>query len=296
MPRPMKIDDTYQRISYWTKLFMYSDINWDNIGPIVEIIRYLQPSIISYKYGKGQTAIKNYSKSYNHRSIGYDFKTQKDYLNNIIKGLVKFIIIFSDSETTFTSNLINLAKEYSIVTICYSNFDRDYYFYNYSITNEPIKMKSGLEVVEGMKQMSEYIAFKQVVDVFPDFNLIPEEISKEQPILEKCLIALKESSNNEQNKKDKKKIVLIKKEKELKESKEKELKEKPFFDPQLLSVKKYFSSIKGTNVQNIPPDNINQNNIISETISNNKGTQNNQINKKPEIVKFFKKKVAVEEQ
>ena len=261
---------------------MYSDLNWDNIEPIVEIIRNLEPSIISYKYGKGQMAIKNYSKSYNHRLIGYDFKTQKDYLINIIRGLVKFIIIYSDSESVFTSNLINLAKEYSLVTICYSNFDREYYFYNYSLNSvnpEPIKMKTALEVVSGMKQMSEYISFKQVVDVFPEFNLIPEEISNEQPILEKCLIALKESNTNEQNKKDKKKIVLIKKQKDKEPGTT--VKEKPFFDPQFSSVKKYFSSVNNQMNQNIPP------NIIIEKKSEKP--------EKPEIVKFFKKKVVQEE-
>ena len=154
MPRPSKIDEIYEKVEYWTKLFMYSNKDWNNISPIVEIIRNLdRKCIITHKYDRGQNTIKLYSSQYNHLVLGADIKKQEDYIQNIIRGFVKFIFIFSDSTDSFSTTLITIAKKYKICTICYSNFDSIYYFYNYSISESEIyKMSSAIEVIGIMKE------------------------------------------------------------------------------------------------------------------------------------------------
>ena len=211
MPRQSKIIDTYEKISFSSKLFMYVGQEWNNISPVVEIIKNLNKnSIISYKYGKGQSIIRTYGTQYFHHVMGCEFKNHSDYINNIVNGFVKFIFIFSDTSDFFTNNLVNLAKKYKIVLICYSNIDSIYHFYNYFLQeNNPIPIKSGIDVVSSMNQLHDYLLFKQVVDTFPDFDLIPENINNEFPVLERCLQILKDSNNTELLKKDKKKIQIV---------------------------------------------------------------------------------------
>lgn len=213
MPRPIKINETYEQVSHWSKIFMYSQPSWNNIGPIVEIIKNLNKnSIISYKYGKGQHTIRTYGTQYFHRVIGCDFKKESDYMDNIVNGLVKFIFTFSDTSDSFIKNLISVAKTYKIVLISYSNIDEYYYFYNYAIDDRvPMKIKDPLKVINSMNELNDYISFKEVVNIFPEykFDLIPEDINITSPLLERCLKILKESNNNEVIKKDKKKIQLI---------------------------------------------------------------------------------------
>ena len=91
MPRISKIEDNYEKIPFWTKLFIYCGESWNNIGPVVEILRNIKRSNISYKYGKGQHFIKTYGSHYNHNVIGCDFKNNEDYVKNILKGYVKFV-------------------------------------------------------------------------------------------------------------------------------------------------------------------------------------------------------------
>jgi hypothetical protein len=49
MGRQTKIVDNYEKVDYWSKIFMYSGPSWNNLGPVVEIIRNINKnSIISY--------------------------------------------------------------------------------------------------------------------------------------------------------------------------------------------------------------------------------------------------------
>ena len=45
MPRPLKYDDSaeVERVKYFTKIFMYNSESFKNIGPIVEIIKNIDP-------------------------------------------------------------------------------------------------------------------------------------------------------------------------------------------------------------------------------------------------------------
>jgi len=236
MRKAQKFNDMYPKTQYWTKLFIYSSIDFKNENILIDLFENLQdPCIISYKYGKGQQNMKRLCKKHNHRLIGYDFTNYKDYLQNIIRGIVKFIFIFADSSDSFSTNLLNVAKQHSIVRICYSNIDSKFHFYGIDNT-EPIIMDSVEEVISGMKQMQTYISFKEIVDLFPDFDLIPESEIQSEPVLENCLRILKESNNNEQLKKDKKKSVIIK--------------DKKFFDPKFHAIKKYYSGVNEVNVNN----------------------------------------------
>jgi len=212
MGRQSKVVDSYEKVEYWSKLFIYVGETWNNIGPVVEIIKNLNKnSIISYKYGKGQHIIRTYGTQYFHRVIGCDFKNNDDYVKNIVNGLVKFIFIFSDTSDYFTNNLISIAKKYKLILICYSNLDSIYYFYNYSLENNPtsILLKNSLDVIKSMNDLQDYVLYKEFVNVFHDFDLIPENVDNQFPVLERCLKILKESNNNEIIKKNRKKIHII---------------------------------------------------------------------------------------
>ena len=205
MPRPSKIEDTYDHSEYWTKMFMYSELTFKNIFPIVEIIRNLENHCtITHKYCKNQSTIKVYGSQYNHRIIGCDFKNNQDYIDNIVRGFVKFIFIFSDTSDIFSKNLLNIAEKYKICAICYSNIDSVYHFYNYSVGFQSLKGSSGFhnpetnhvkiscasDVVIMMRELSDYTSFKKMVDLFPEFDIIPESLISEKPVLEKCLLLL----------------------------------------------------------------------------------------------------------
>lgn len=208
MGRQMKIMDNYEKVEYWSKIFMYLGPSWNNLGPVVEIIRHLnKDSIISYKYGKGQHTIRTYGTQYFHRVIGCEFKKKDDYSTNIVNGRVKFIFIFSDTSDFFTDNLINIAKEYKIILVGYSNLDSKYHLYNTG--NGTLVMDKPVEVIKYMNDLQDYILYKEFVNVFPDFDILTENVNNEFPVLEKCLKILKESNNNEFIKKDKKKIQMI---------------------------------------------------------------------------------------
>jgi len=208
MPRQSKIIDNYEKISFSSKLFFYLGQEWNNIGPVVEIIKNLNKnSIISYKYGKGQHIIRTYGTQYFHRVIGCEFKKKDDYSTNIVNGHVKFIFIFSDTSDFFTDNLINIAKEYKIILVGYSNLDSKYHLYNTG--NGDLVLNTPGEVIKYMSDLHDYILYKEFVNVFPDFDILTENVNNEFPVLEKCLKILKESNNNELIKKDKKKIQMV---------------------------------------------------------------------------------------
>jgi hypothetical protein len=261
MPRTSKFDDMYEKVEYFTKLFIYCEPSWNNLHPIVEIIRNIKPSYISYRYGKGQHVIKTYGSQYNHNVIGCEIKNYDEFIKNILKGYVKFVFIFGDSPDTFSRNLINFSKKHNIVTINYSNIDSVYHFYSDS-KESPIKFKTPGDVVNAMCQMTDYISFKQVVEVFPEFNLIPEIESNNQPVLEKCLKILKESHDSENVKKDSKKIQV--------------LNDKIYFDPNLYKLRKFNKELNKKNE--------------SLRIEKEENDKNKLVDSKCTIANFFKKK------
>jgi hypothetical protein len=209
--KPLKSigNDVAEKVDYWSKIFMYCEKDWNNIGPIVEIIKNLKKNcIISYKYGKGQHPIRTYGTQYYHRVIGNDFKNKEDYIKNIVNGCVKFIFVFSDdNDDNIVKNLMGIAKKYKIILISYS-VNTDYIFYNYSADSSVLQFKSATDVINGMEQYNDYLAFKNIITIFPEFDFFPENNSIEFPILDRCLEILKNSNNNECIKRDKKKIQL----------------------------------------------------------------------------------------
>ena len=60
-PRSKYDDIPFEKVNYNGKVFMYSTPGWNVLFPIVNIIRlFMKDTIISHRYGKGQTIITNY--------------------------------------------------------------------------------------------------------------------------------------------------------------------------------------------------------------------------------------------
>ena len=80
-PRTKYEDAVYEKVEYTGKIFMYNDIKWDVLYPIVDIIRLLKPNtIIAHSYGKNQNIVPMYGRQYNHLVLGYELKKKQDYL------------------------------------------------------------------------------------------------------------------------------------------------------------------------------------------------------------------------
>jgi len=69
-------------------------------------------------YGKGNVAIKKYTKQYNHRLIGYELNNLNDYSVSLKKGKVEVIFIFTDhfDETGNTNYTIKINNGSEIMT------------------------------------------------------------------------------------------------------------------------------------------------------------------------------------
>jgi hypothetical protein len=150
---------------------------------------------------------------------------------------------------------MNFCKKNNIVTINYSNIDSVYHFYSH-VEEKPIKLKTAIDVVNAMRDMTDYISFKQVVSAFPDFDLIPEVENNNQPVLEKCLQLLKDSTESEINKKDVKKIQVID--------------DKQYFDANLYKLRKFNKEAikrKESFKIDLYDDNKEKNNTVKCTIS-----------------------------
>jgi hypothetical protein len=210
MPRPVKYDEVpFEQVNYSGKIFIYNSPEWNILYPVVNIIRLLEPNtIISHKYGKGQMIIKTYSTQYFHRVLGVDLKTTKDYIKNIVTGMVKIIFIFTDSSDLVATNLLDLANKYRINTVCYSMIDSVYHFYDYSDPDKVAKseFKSAEEVIGLMNNLSELNKLNKLSELFPDFEIIEHPKDKELSTLETCVNIIKNSTLIENNKKDSMKI------------------------------------------------------------------------------------------
>jgi len=116
-------------------------------------------------------------------------------------------VFSNDNDDNIVKNLMGIAKKYKIILISYS-INTDYIFYNYSADSSVLQFKSATDVINGMEQYNDYLAFKNIITIFPEFDFFPENNSVEFPILDRCLEILKNSNNNECIKRDKKKIQL----------------------------------------------------------------------------------------
>ena len=201
MPRIGKFEETcYEKIQFSGKIFMYSSLSWNVLFPIVDIIRLLKKNtIISYKYGKGQQIIKNYSTQYNHRVLGCDFKNKKDYLSSL--KTVKNIFVFTDEDDIFITNLINTAKVNKINIICYSNLDAVYHFYDYSISGKTTVLKTPEEVINFMYDLLDLNDVKKIAELFPDFEIIESDPDTKKSSLDECIELLKKVEIEEKKKK-----------------------------------------------------------------------------------------------
>jgi hypothetical protein len=207
MPRIVKYDDCeYETPKYFTKIFMYNAPNFKNIGPIVEIIRNLERSIISFKYGKFQETIKTYGTQYYHLVTGLELKNQKDYLI-LINAMIRFIFIFNNSDDNTATNLMNLAEKHKKCVICYSEIDSKYHFYD--STFEKTEYSTAIEVINRMKEINDFLLFEKVVELFPDLDIIPEPENKTSGSLERCIEILRVQKMEEEIKKEKNKIKVV---------------------------------------------------------------------------------------
>lgn len=195
MPRPIKYDDTYEYVPSYTKVFMYINPEWDVLFPYVEILRLLDRSTIVYKNGKNQTKIRHHASYYNHTTFGEDLKTKEDYLQTIIRGRVKFVFVFTDSQDSFSINMMEFAKKQNIPLICYSNIDSKYHFYDHSSSIE--KISSPVDLINKMKELNDILTFEKMVDMFPEFELIPDE-PLENKNLQRCIEKIKKCSLTEE--------------------------------------------------------------------------------------------------
>lgn len=195
MPRAIKyVDEVQERVGYYTKIFMYSDNNFNNIFPIVEIIKNMQRSIIGFKYGKGQNTIKTYGTQYWHLITGYTIKKEADYLEAIVNGNANFIFIYSDSSDYFSTNLINIAKKHSIPYICYSNLDNIYHFYNNG-NSEKVTFTSAIEVIEHLEELNDYHRIVKIASLFPGIDILPEPAFEDNKCLDRCIEKIRSMNN-----------------------------------------------------------------------------------------------------
>jgi hypothetical protein len=210
-PRSLKYEDDleYDKVKYFTKIFMYNSESFNNIGPIVEIIKNLDKSIISYKYGKNQNTIKIYGSQYFHRVIGINLDKKQEYMDNIINGMVKFIFLFSNSHDHVCSNLLEFSEKYKKCIICYSEIDLRYHFYDFTGNFEKTELLSAIDVINRMKEINDFINFKKIVDLFPEYDIIPEPSIFKEGSLSKCVKILRTRQLEEENKKKENSIRVI---------------------------------------------------------------------------------------
>jgi hypothetical protein len=188
-PRTKYEDAVYEKVEYSGKIFMYNDVKWDTLYPIVDIIRLLKPNtIIAHMYGKNQITVPMYGRQYNHLVLGYDLKKKQDYLENL--KAVKNIFVFSDQSDTIATNLMNAAKKNKINVICYSSHDKIYHFYDYNLDGK-FEFRDPEEVVAKMYYLAELEQTRKISDLFPDFEIIEPVVEVRASTLDQCSRFLK---------------------------------------------------------------------------------------------------------
>ena len=264
MPRQIKYDDIpFVKIEFCNKIFIYNEVSWNVLFPIVDIIRALEKhTIISFKYGKGTQLIRMYGTQYNHLVTGIELKNKNDYIR--FKTNVKFIFVFTDTPDIVATNLIKTGKTYKIPTICYSNIDHVYHCYENDINDTVTIIPKSIDVIEYINNIKNKKSVDKLAELFPEFEIIDIPDDTQTPVLEECVKILKLTMESEKEKKENYKI-------------------KKFYDPNLNKLKKmeYNRKVK------VYDDDV-------ETI--NKAVKqlelSNQPQKKNILSKFFIKKIA----
>ena len=193
--------DSYEKIQFSNKYFMYSSPEWVHEHPVVDLIRiFKENTLIKYKYGKGNTPIKKYSRDYNHRLIGCDLNSITDYSNIFIKGKIECIFIFADSPNDFITNLKKFGTTNKIPLVELST--RDYY-YHYSYEGESHIFKNPSELLQGI---SDSVSFNNKIKEFIPFDLFQSEEIVTETNLEKCITILNEREKEEMVNKEMRKI------------------------------------------------------------------------------------------
>ena len=209
MPRANKYDDIpFEQFISTGKFFIYCSPNWKILYPFVDIIRlFKKNSIIQFRYGKGQNHIHTYGLQYNHRVIGSELKTKQDYLN-LQRSRIKCFFIFSDSSDPVATNLLKCAEQFKVNAICYSNLDNVYHFYSYF--NELVKkeFKTPEEVMEMVYLVENVNDVQKINNLFPELEILENVEVPAETTLEKCLNALKISTEQEKVKKEKMRTVI----------------------------------------------------------------------------------------
>jgi hypothetical protein len=191
MPPRIKYDEiVYEKVVCSGKIFMYNSYLWDTLFPIVDIIRILKPNtVIGHVYGKKQQTIWTYGSQYNHRVCGYELKNKRDYLENL--KAVKTIFIYTDSQDTIATNLINAANKNKINVVCYSNLDNIYHFYD-NINDKQHKFTTAQSTLDCMYELMALEEVRKIADLFPDFEIIVPPESPKHSSLEECSRILRE--------------------------------------------------------------------------------------------------------
>ena len=200
MPRPQKFEDEpREKVVYSGKLFFYNTHDWDVLFPIVNIIRLLREhSVVTYRHGKNQNNIRLYGNQYKHRVFGFELKNKKDYLENFRN--VRCIYIFADSNDNIATSILNMAKENKIPTVCYSNLDQLYHFYEHETDNVE-KIKEPQDVIDKMYLLFGKKDVQKLNKLFPEFDILEPEVKSEISTLEQCLEKINITAKKEINKK-----------------------------------------------------------------------------------------------
>jgi hypothetical protein len=202
MPRGanLKFDETIvQKPNYWGKIFMYNTPSWDTLYPIVDIIRILpKQTIINFKCAKNQHNIKIYGCQYGHLLIGTDLTNKQTYIDNLQR--VKFAFVFSDESDPIADNIINYCEKSKTCLICYSNLDKNYHFYDYTLDKlKKTVIKEPENVILKMEELKEKSTLNKLQELFPDFEII--EPVKSVNTLENCIKIIKKENENIEKKK-----------------------------------------------------------------------------------------------
>jgi len=198
MPKPQKYDETiFTKPVYWGKILMYNSIKWDTLYPLVDIIRILPANtIISNKYGKNQENIRLYGSQYNHNVVGCELKKNRDYINEL--KCVKFVFIYSDNQDTTADNLIKYCEISRTCYICYSNLDKLYHFYDFSMDKKVIhELNDPQKVINLMEHINSKGLADKLQELFPEFEITEQVTEPVTTRLQEALKILKEK-NKEQ--------------------------------------------------------------------------------------------------
>jgi hypothetical protein len=203
MPRQTKYEtESYEKVEFSGKVYMYTSPYWDTLYPVVDIIRLFRPNtIISYKLGKGQEIIRTYGSQYNHRILETELKNKNDYLLSL--KMVKCIFLYTNGPDHIVVSLMNLCEKNKIPVVCYSSIDNIYHFYD--TEREKILFKSPKEVIDHMYNLFDLEKVKKLAELFPDFEILEAPViqkSEGYSKLEKCKEILKENQSVEQKKKE----------------------------------------------------------------------------------------------